>query len=204
MKDLVVVAADKDMQHALKGMLARPQALGIRQVDVDIFVHPMHDPACAQRGVEFMADFSEQYHHGLLMFDHQGSGREQLLPRELSKSINEDFSCSVWKSRAKAIVLSPELEVWVWSDSPHVGRIAGWESDNRQLLRWLIEQGYRQEGEAKPTHPKEAFEAVLRESRTPRSSSLYLELAQNVSLQRCSDEAFLEFKRVLQEWFPLL
>ena len=204
MKDLVAVVADKDMQYALRGMLERPKALGIRQVDVDIFVHPMHDPACAQRGVEFMSDFSNQYHHGLLMFDHEGSGRERIPPQELSKSINEDFSRSVWRSRAKAIVLSPELEVWVWSTSSHVGKIAGWEGGNRQLCSWLIEQGYLQEGEAKPARPKEAFEAALRESRTPRSSSLYLELAQKVSLRLCSDEAFLEVKRVLQGWFSPL
>ncbi len=30
-KDLVVLAADKDMEYALKGLLSRPQALGIRK-----------------------------------------------------------------------------------------------------------------------------------------------------------------------------
>lgn len=204
MKDLVVVVADKDMQHALRGMLDRPQALGVRQIEKDIYPHSQHDPACAQQEVEFMSGFADQYHHGLLMFDHEGSGREQIHPQELAKSINEDFTRSVWGSRAKAIVLSPELEVWVWSESAHVGRIAGWESGNQQLRNWLIDQGYLQEGEAKPARPKEAFEAALRESRTPRSSSLYLELAQKVSLRLCSDEAFLEFKRVLQDWFPPL
>ena len=35
-KDLVVLAADKDMEYALKGLLSRPQALGIRKIEVDI------------------------------------------------------------------------------------------------------------------------------------------------------------------------
>ena len=204
MKDLVIVAADKSMQQALTGLLARPQALGIREVEVDIYYHPQHDPACALRGVEFMSDFSDQYHHGLLMFDHEGSGREQTDPQELQKALNEEFTNSAWGDRAKTIILSPELEVWVWSDSPHVSRVAGWEDGNRQLRSWLIEQEYLQEGEAKPTRPKEAFEAALYQSRTPRSASLYLQLAQNVSFERCSDTAFLEFKRIMQDWFPLL
>ncbi|MXZ42402.1 MAG: hypothetical protein F4Z18_11655 [Caldilineaceae bacterium SB0666_bin_21] len=204
MKDLVVVVADKDMQYALRGMLERPQALGIRQIKQDIYSHPLHDPACAQQGVEFMSGFSEQYHYGLLMFDHKGSGREQTHPQELAGAINDDFVRSSWGDRAKVIVLVPELEVWVWNDSPHVGRIAGWEGNSQQLCSWLIEQGYLQEGEAKPARPKKAFEAVLRQSRTPRSSSLYLELARTVSLARCSDVAFLEFKRILQDWFPPL
>ena len=202
MKDLVVLTADKSMQQALKGLLARPQALDIREIDVDIYSHPQHDPACVLRGVEFMSDFSDRYHYGLLMFDHEGSGREQTNPQELQKAINEEFTSSPWGNRAKTIILSPELEAWVWSDSPHVSRIAGWEGGNRQLLSWLVERGYLREGEAKPRLPKEAFEAALRESRTPRSSSLYLELAQRVSFERCSDTAFLEFKRTMQEWFP--
>ena len=36
MKALVVVVADKSMQQTLEGLLARPQALGIRQVEMDI------------------------------------------------------------------------------------------------------------------------------------------------------------------------
>jgi hypothetical protein len=203
MKDLLVVAADKSMQQALKGLLARPQALGIREVEVDIYYHPQHDPACALRGVEFMSDWSDQYHHGLLMFDHEGSGREQTHPQELQKTLNEDFANSAWGERAKTVILCPELEVWVWSDSPHVSRVAGWGNGNRQLRSWLIEQEYLQEGESKPTRPKEAFQAALYESRTPRSSSLFLQLAENVSFERCSDTAFLEFKGILQKWFPL-
>ena len=92
--------------------------------------------------------------------------------------------------------------MWVWSDSPHVSRVAGWQGGNRQLRCWLIDRGYLQTGEEKPTRPKEAFEAALYESRTPRSSSLYFELARTVSFERCSDKAFLEFKGILQEWFP--
>ena len=75
-KDLVVLVADKDMEHALKGLLSRPQAMGIRPIAYDIYVHPQHDPACARRGVAFLSGFSAQYDRGLLLFDHEGSGRE--------------------------------------------------------------------------------------------------------------------------------
>ena len=49
--DLVVLAADKDMEHALRGLLSRHKSLPIRQIAFDIFVHPQHDAACATRGV---------------------------------------------------------------------------------------------------------------------------------------------------------
>ena len=200
-KDLIVLAADKDMEHALTGLLARPAALGIRSIKTDVLVHPRHDAACAQRGVPFLAGFSNQYEYGLLMFDHKGSGKENILALDLQTQINEEFAHSTWGMRAKAIVLSPELESWIWSDSPHVDSVAGWKNQNPPLRHWLTDQGWLQKGEVKPRQPKEAFRAALRETQTPRSASLYKQIAEKVSLHKCSDTAFQEFKSILQSWF---
>ena len=202
MKDLVILAADKDLEHALKGLLGRPEALGIRPIEADIFVEPEHDPACALRGVDFLANLSEQYGHGLLIFDHKGSGREATPPRDLQAGLNEALATSGWDERARTVVLSPELETWVWSDSPHVDVVTGWRNRSRKLRLWLIEQNYLQEGEIKPRRPKEAFAAALREAQKPRSASLYQQIAEKVSLRRCTDTAFLELRRLLSDWFP--
>lgn len=109
MKDLVILVADKDLEHAMKGLLARPAALGIRAVEADIFVEPQHDPACARYGVEFISNFSRQYRHGLLMFDHNGSGMETTDPRELQEILNKRLAQSAWGERAKAIVPEPAI-----------------------------------------------------------------------------------------------
>ncbi len=201
-KDLIVLAADKDMEHALKGLFSRPQSLGIRIVTADIIVHPQHDPACALRGVEFLSNFVNKYHHALLMFDHEGCGKEEVSAQELQETLNSEFAHSAWGERAKTIVLSPELEAWVWSPSPHVADVIGWKSPHPALRRWMTEQNWLQEGQAKPERPKEAFRAALYHARTPRSSSLYQQIAERVSLSRCVDEAFLEFKDILKNWFP--
>ena len=202
MKDLVILAADKDLEFALRGMLSRPEALGMRTVEEDIFVHPEHDPACALRGVDFLDNLSGQYRYSLLIFDHEGSGKEATVPQELQESLNAEFVSSTWGNRARAIVLSPELEMWIWSDSPHIDEVVGWKNRNPRLRPWLIEQDYLQTGEVKPDRPKEAFEAALREARKPRSASLYQQIAERVSLRRCTDTAFLELKGILSNWFP--
>ena len=201
--DLVVLTADKNIEYALKGLFARPQALGIRPLTQDIFVHPQRDPGCVQHGVAFLSNFSKQYHHGLLMFDYAGSGKERgQQPWELQETLNHEFSGSAWRDRARAIVLSPELEAWIWSNSPHVDEVAGWKNRQPSLRRWLTEQGWLQRGEVKPEKPKEAFQAALREAHTQRSSSLYQQIAEKVSLQRCEDRSFQEFRDVLRSWFP--
>ena len=202
MKDLLILVADNDLQQALTGLLGRPEALRIRSISVDIFSHPEHDAACVRRGVEFMSDYSGQYRHGLLMFDHSGSGRESSPPERVQDELNKVFSRSVWGERARAIVLVPELETWVWSDSPHVDEVIGWKGRTPRLRTWLVERGWLSTGEAKPAAPKEALEAALRIAKMPRSASIYRQLGERVSVQRCRDRAFQEFKEVLRRWFP--
>ena len=124
-KDLVVLVADKDMEHALKGIFERPKALGIRTIEPEILVEAQHDAACAQRGVPFLSMFSTDYHYGLLMFDHKGSGREQISPQELQEDLNAEFRRTGWEERAKAVVLAPELEAWVWGASYPTGDLNG-------------------------------------------------------------------------------
>jgi hypothetical protein len=46
--DLVLLVADKNIEHGLRGLLSRPQALGIRSVTSKTYVHPQRDPGCAQ------------------------------------------------------------------------------------------------------------------------------------------------------------
>ena len=202
-RDLIVLSADKNIEYALKGLFARPQSLGIRAIEADIRVHPERDPSCALRGVSFLSNFSSTYRHGLLIFDYEGSGEENLrAPQELQQALNDELLGSDWGDRARAIVLYPELEAWVWSDSPHVDTAAGWNGHQPSLRKWLIDRGLLQNAEVKPERPKEAFEAALREVRKPRSSSLYEQIAKNVSLNRCTDAAFLEFRSILRNWFP--
>ena len=201
-KDLVVLVADRNMEHALGGLFTQPQRLGIRKIEADIRVHPRHDPGCAGEGVGFLSNFSKSYRYGLLMFDHEGSGKEEIEPQGLQEDLNKKFALSTWRERARAIVVSPELEAWVWSDSPHVDDVAGWKSRQPPLRRWLVDQGLLKEGASKPDRPKEAFQAALREARIPRSASLYRQIAEKVSLERCKDRSFGELKDILRSWFP--
>ena len=70
------------------------------------------------------------------------------------------------------------------------------------LRDWLREKGLLPRGAVKPSEPKEAVELVLKTVRTPRSSSIYGDLAQSVSTERCIDPAFAKLRRCLREWFP--
>lgn len=181
--DLLVLVADRNLEAAMRGILSRPRSLGTSNIVFDIRVHPRKDSGCCKEGVAYLRAFARQYRHALLVFDHQGCGRENSSATELESELRAQLQAAGWKDRACVIVLDPELEVWIWSDSPHVDGELGWKQQEPDLRTWLREQDLWPEAAAKPTRPKEALEAALRVVRKPRSSAIYKALAEKVSLQ---------------------
>lgn len=199
--DLVVLVADKNMEAGVRGLLSRREALGLPKIRYDVYVHVARDPGCFLGGHDFLRPMAGRTAHALVLFDRDGSGREQETRESLEELVTQRLSSSGWGDRAAAIVLDPELEVWVWSDSPHVGRVLGWIEAHPDVRAWLHEKGMWAEGESKPEDPKAAVERVLRHVRKPRSSAMYGKLAAAVSLQRCTDPSFLRLREVLAGWF---
>ena len=85
MQDLVVLVADKNMQFALRGVLERPQALGIRPVSYEFRTHPGRDGGVRASGPEVMAGEHSRFRHALVLLDFDGSGETDLgvLPANL-------------------------------------------------------------------------------------------------------------------------
>jgi hypothetical protein len=200
-RDLIVLVADKDMEAVVAGLLGRPQSFAIRSVEYDLFVHPRRDPGCLNEASEFLRSFCNTYGHALVLFDHEGCGREGTPPNELADLVREQLESAGWAGRSEAVVLAPELEVWIWTDSPHVARCLGWAHHAPPLRQWLEDSGYWTPGVTKPREPKASLEEALREVRKPRSSAIYGELARSVSLRGHNEPAFLRLAGTLRKWF---
>jgi len=135
------------------------------------------------------------------MLDREGCGRDDRSRETLESEIELRLAGSGWHDRAAAIVIDPELEVWVWSDSPEVAAILGWTGHQPTLAQWLDQQGHCALGQGKPQKAKLALDDALRLSGKRRSSAIFRQLAERVSLRRCTDPALLKFKTLLQTWF---
>ena len=201
-EDLAVLVADLDMEATIRGLLSRPQSLGIRNVQFEVFRHRGHDNGCFSRGHDFLRPMVSVYAYGLIMFDRHGCGQERAASEELERIVTERLNTSGWGHRAAAIAIDPELDVWVWADSPLVERCLGWEGKSPDLRTWLREQGLWSEDAPKPKDPKQAVKKALRQVNKRPSSAVYQELAEKVSLKRCTDASFQRFRELLQEWFP--
>lgn len=201
-RDLIVLAADKNIDFGLRGLLGRPKALGVRSVAADFLVHPRRDPGCVREAHDVLRPSVGDYRHALVVFDHQGSGRDTQPIDRLADEVRDRLAANGWGGRAEVIVLDPELEVWVFADSPHVEHCLGWRRGRGTLRRWLEARKLWAPGRAKPEAPREALDEVLRELRRPRSSALYRCIAERVSLAGCTDPAFRKLASTLARWFP--
>lgn len=200
-RDLAVLVADKNMEFAVGSLLARHQSIGIRPVTSTLYRHPERDPGCFRFAHDLLRSSANSHAYALVMFDREGCGKEEFTREELEQLVEARLAQNGWSDRAAAVVLDPELEVWVWADSPRVDDALGWERRHQTLRAWLVQNGLANTEHEKPMRPKEAVETVLRFVRKPRSSSIYRQLANQVNFEGCTDQAFVKFKATLRGWF---
>lgn len=200
MKDWVILVPDKNTQFVLNGLLPRYQALRIRPLEYDIFIHPQRDPGVYGHASTFLRPFHRQYDFALVFLDREGSGQEDKTSQEIRKHIQGGLNRNGWRGRSDVVVFDPELEIWAWVDSPHLSNSLGWQNLS-SLQEFIKRRGFWTENELKPHRPKESVEAALREKGIQKSSAIYEKVAVNASFSNCEEPSFLQFKSDLVQWF---
>jgi hypothetical protein len=200
--DLIVVAADLGIETVVRALLQRTQSMQIRQVAFEI-QRLVGDSKCCRTAHEYLRSFVRQFDYALVVFDRAGSGRESLSRAEIEAKVEGRLSINGWKDRSAAVVLDPELEIWVWSDSGEVPAVLGWSGRQPELRTWLRQNFELRPESGKPVDPKAAFERALELAGSGPPARIFRQLAERVSPTRCADGAFLKFRSTLQNWFPL-
>lgn len=199
MKDLVIMVADKNMEFALKGALSRSIALGISDISYEFRVHMHRDGGVRTTGPDALALESRRFSHALLLLDFEGSGTHHDDPEDLEQELDDRLR-NDWNNNAKSIVLYPEVDIWVWGADALLQEIYDWPLQIT-IRQWLRDAGFEFDQNDKPKRPKEALEAIRKIHKQPRSSALYMNITERISLSRCRDTAFICLKNQLQAWF---
>jgi hypothetical protein len=196
--DLVVVVADGGIEQAVRGILSRPERLRIRPLlGLDFPKLRQLDAGTFELGHELAKPYRKTHRHALVILDTAWDGAPSAA--QIVDKVEFELG-KTWGDRGRCIAIDPELEVWLWSDSPHVAAALGW--DNMIDLRtWLASKGLWPDGIPKPLDPKAAYLAAIREKRVPRSNATFTEIASKISFSRCQDGAFRRLTAILSEWF---
>ena len=201
--DLIVLVADTDMEWTIRTLLEkRIDSLSIRPMRFEVHRHPGRDPGVLKDAHNFLRPYSRRVRYALVLLDREGCGQERRLSaQEIETELENRLRQNGWtdaegQPRAAAIALDPELEVWVWSRSPHVAHVLG--LSQAELQQILDNVPVTTEG--KPQRPKEAMLTALHRSGRPWSARIFQELAERVSL-RTHERAFDKLRDTLQTWF---
>jgi hypothetical protein len=201
MRDLALLVADKNMDYAMRGILSRPKALGIRAVDYEIRQHVGRDGGARTTGPETLSLLRQQFHHGILMLDWDGSGAKADTAIALEAELDQRL-VDLWgkPDQTKVIVIDPEVDAWVWGADNALKDLLGW-SGRKPIRAWLRDRGYAFGANQKPVRPKEALEELMVKVDQPRSSDLYQKVTGKISLDKCRDPAFRRLREALCSWF---
>ena len=202
--DLIALVPGKDERETIDGLLSkRSGSLGICRINFQILVHPRRDSGCYNEAQDILQPYTNRAAYALVIFDHEGSGQEERSADDLASDLKGRLSRSGWGDRVQVLVIEPELEVWVWSNSPQVDVSLGWSKHSTNLRTWLSNKGFWPDKSRKPPRPKECLLEALREVRVRRSAAIYRQLAESVGLERCQDPEFNKLKGILRSWFSI-
>lgn len=202
-EDLIVLSADRSAKAMIEAVLHRfPKTLGTKPFTFKVAVHELRDPGCYAQGVSKLDEYANHYAYCILIFDHEGSGAERKTATEIEHELEKQLSNGLWLDRNAVIVIEPELENWVWTDSVHTSTAFGWGNDREALKAWLIAQKWLQPNTSKPIRPKEAMEAAIKlKLKAPISSETFQAIAAKASFKSCTSPSFIKFKDTIVRWF---
>ena len=202
MKDLVCLVADGQIGATISALLDRPRALGIRPISKEILRHPESDSGCYTRPTDLLRGYRNKAKHALIILDLAWKGVPETSGAKLELRIDERLGREGMAGWAVPVVIEPELEAWVFSASPHVDKVLGWQDRSPALREALETHNLWKPGDPKPIDPKPALNWAVKEVGKRRDTPIYRELAQKVSTRRCQDRAFQRLKNLLLDWFP--
>lgn len=197
---LIVLTADVDIEAAVRTLIEkRTRALQVAPIEARFLRHPNKGPGCYHQPMPFLRGFADGGGNALVVLDEAWEGAPSAAP-DMELSV-EGALAADWGERARCIVIAPEVESWVFSDSPQVATVLGWAERKPDLREWLRAESLWG-ATPKPSDPKIAFERALKEVKRRPTAQYFLQLAEKVSVERCTDRAFARLRDTLRAWYP--
>jgi hypothetical protein len=206
-RDCIFLVADETMKATLNAFLSRTgKHLSLQCSDFafdmrEDLISPVgdYDSGVYQSAHEYLASYRDTHRYAVAVFDKE-YGTERTADQSRDHVVAE-LERSGWsRDRFEVVVIDPELELWLWTGTPHV-KTAFRCADQPQ--DWLEANGWWNAGEPKPHDPKEAAQALLRHGgRRKFDKTLHMEIVSKSSVANCQDPAFCMLRTALQGWFP--
>lgn len=208
MRDCVFFVADKTMRETFLGFLGRADRSAqlhcgdflFDPAEDLFFAAGQNDPGLWTRAGELLRPFVHSHQKAVVALDceWEGSpGQQAIIDRVTTLMVEAGWS----QDRFVVIAIDPELENWIWQDSPVIDTELR-HPGPQGLRAALVERGLWPLGLNKPPRPKELLLQIQEENRVKKSSSVFRRIAAAVGIGGCVDAEFQKLKQKLAAWFP--
>jgi hypothetical protein len=207
-RDCVFFVADKTMRETFLGFLSRedrPAQLDCGNFAFDpaedlFFAAGQNDPGLNTRAGSLLSPFLHSHRKAVVVLDcdWDGSpGQAQIL-----LNVTTQLQQSGWAPEDVIVIaIEPELEQWIWQDSPVLSDELRMEAP-QGLKAMLGQRGLWPAEATKPPSPKDLFIQLRRENNVKLSSSIFKRIASRVPVAACEDGEFRRLVAQLRAWFP--
>jgi hypothetical protein len=203
-KKLLVLVEGVNDEQVLKVVFQRGRELKFEPLDAQAVDFRRHSSEVCTSGAVIARSERHRYDHFLLIWDQAGSAYEarDKSPQKAQGAVQSELNSYSLKSCSKAVVIAPELEIWLWSDLNAVARVL--EIQVEELTQQL--QALQQHRNLNwQTEPKEVLREIARQCSNRADSELYRSITEqsNLKLWLQQHSSFRSLVRALRSWFPL-
>ncbi len=208
MRDILFYVADGNMKEAIRGFMERAgleQRVGCGPITFDArrdikVAKGQNDPGVYTRAAELLRPFVGEYRHVVVIVDEEWEGSPGA--DEIRTRLQAHLAAVGWADTGLALVVRPEADIWLWTDTDHTAQALGWPGWS-ELSQALRAENWLEEESIKPERPKEAAEWALKNGgeNIKRSSALYRRVTSKVAVSRCTDDSVEALIATLQACF---
>ncbi len=200
---LVLVEGIND-EWVLREVLKRGRELMFTPLSEAQVEFRRHSSEVCTRGAEIVRTVSRHYGRFLLVWDYEGSAQQArgVAPSRAQGIVQSQLNTLGMRDRAKAVVIAPELEIWLWSDLDAVAKALG---QPRTQIDSLLNALAQKERLTPDAQPKETLKRLASLCNDRADSSLYERITKQAKLDAWLREhwSFKSLVRALRRWFPL-
>ncbi|MBF0460837.1 MAG: hypothetical protein HQL87_05515 [Magnetococcales bacterium] len=206
MKDLFVLTADADALAVMRQVLSRHYSLGIREITYEVDRHTGRDAGMIHTGPALVQFKKGEFKHVLLLWDHQGSGKECMNLNTVQNNMTSQLDGFTWKDNNLVIAVMPELEEWLWHNPEAL--LKHLDITENELNVWLTEFAKKAGNDIdslRRAQPKEMFEhLVYKKKQGKPGPDDFDKIASIASLTQWQQSAsFRAIVEGLRQWFPI-
>jgi hypothetical protein len=201
--DLLVVLEGSKDRTVMEAVLSRPDDLGIQAIAFEL---EARSSGVRTKGPDVSRERRREFQFVVCLWDHKGSGREEEPASQAQGEVQNQLNRKTLKGCSKALVIDPEMEIWLWQDRTAIAKVL--EVEEIQIEKWL-DDWQRKQCPAQIVQtlvrqfPKEALEEVIQRVDEKHDSALYGRIAAAANFKLWGREpSFRRLQRTLRRWFP--